>query len=234
LREAKGIRPGDEALAGVQSSADTEAASLTPKPSSAQAPSAPHPDRWAAELARFPQHHYGAIGADPAWRFRTYDKAAVAARGSGRVHYKTMDIERIANLPVGDLAAPDCALFLWVNSPLLIEGLAVMKRWGFTYKSTAFVWGKIDQAGKPRIGNGYATRKSAEICLLGTKGHPKRLNADVRELILEPRHEHSRKPDRINSDIERLFPGPYLELFARQRRPNWDSWGDQTDHFAGE
>jgi N6-adenosine-specific RNA methylase IME4 len=79
---------------------------------------------------------------------------------------------------------------------------------------------------------GYWTRANSEVCLLATRGHPKRLNADVRQGIIEPRREHSRKPDCVPGRIERLVAGPYLELFARTRREGWDSWGNQTDKFA--
>jgi N6-adenosine-specific RNA methylase IME4 len=79
---------------------------------------------------------------------------------------------------------------------------------------------------------GYWTRANTEPCLLATRGRPKRLNADVRQAIIEPRREHSRKPDGIHKRIERLVAGPYLELFARQQRPGWDVWGNEVDKFA--
>lgn len=79
---------------------------------------------------------------------------------------------------------------------------------------------------------GYWTRANTEPCLLATRGRPKRLNADVRQGIIAPRREHSRKPDDIHARIERLVPGPYLELFARTQRPGWTVWGNQTDKFT--
>jgi N6-adenosine-specific RNA methylase IME4 len=82
------------------------------------------------------------------------------------------------------------------------------------------------------VGMGYWTRANSEVCLLATRGKPKRLNADVRQGIIEPRREHSRKPDCVPGRIERLVAGPYLELFARTTRPGWDSWGNETDKFA--
>jgi N6-adenosine-specific RNA methylase IME4 len=81
------------------------------------------------------------------------------------------------------------------------------------------------------MGSGYWTRANSEVCLLATRGNPKRLDAGVRQAIVEPRRQHSRKPDCVHDRIERLVAGPYLELFARQRRPNWDCWGNQTDKF---
>lgn len=79
---------------------------------------------------------------------------------------------------------------------------------------------------------GYWTRSNSEVCLLATRGKPKRSNADVRQAIIAPRREHSRKPDGIHERIERLVAGPYLELFARQRRPGWDCWGNEVEKFA--
>jgi N6-adenosine-specific RNA methylase IME4 len=79
---------------------------------------------------------------------------------------------------------------------------------------------------------GYWTRSNSEVCLLATKGKPKRNAADIRQAIIEPRREHSRKPDGIHNRIERLVDGPYLELFARQTRPGWTVWGNQTDKFT--
>jgi N6-adenosine-specific RNA methylase IME4 len=84
----------------------------------------------------------------------------------------------------------------------------------------------------PFVGMGYWTRSNSEFCLLGTRGKPKRLNADVRQAIIEPRREHSRKPDCVYNRIERLVAGPYLELFARTTRPGWTSWGNQVGKFA--
>jgi N6-adenosine-specific RNA methylase IME4 len=81
------------------------------------------------------------------------------------------------------------------------------------------------------MGLGYWTRANSEVCLLATRGKPKRLNADVRQAIVEPRRQHSRKPDCVPGRIERLVAGPYLELFARTKRPGWTVWGNQTDKF---
>lgn len=178
-----------------------------------------------------PRQHFGVVLADPPWRFRTWNKAtAVKRRASAlqdeAVHYNTMTIEDIAALPVADLAADNCCLFLWISWPLLSDALHTIDRWGFNYKTCAFSWVKTNGF----MGMGYWTRANSEVCLLATRGKPKRLNADVRQAILEPRREHSRKPD-IHERIERLVAGPYLELFARECRPGWHAWGDQVDLF---
>jgi N6-adenosine-specific RNA methylase IME4 len=83
-----------------------------------------------------------------------------------------------------------------------------------------------------KIGMGYSTRKQAELCLLFTRGKPKRLSKGVRHVIEAPRREHSRKPDETFTRIEALYAGPYLEMFAREGRPGWTAWGNQTDKFG--
>jgi N6-adenosine-specific RNA methylase IME4 len=186
-----------------------------------------------------PRNHYGVILADPPWGFQCWDgkDKRVASRGSV-TPYQTMDMDAIGALPVADLAAPDCALFMWVVWPTIPEAFAVMEAWGFKYKTCAFTWLKADPyrlwglSEDVYMGLGYWTRANSEVCLLGTRGKPKRLSADVRQGIIEPRREHSRKPDCVHGRIERLVAGPYLELFARQRRQGWDCWGNQTDKFA--
>lgn len=200
-------------------------------------------------FAGLPRGHYGAIYADPPWRFEVWSgETAVKARASARhpgtyvsssVHYETMSPNEIAKLPVGALAADDCALFLWVSWPLLLDGLTMIEGWGFAYKTCAFAWMKANGSQpdmfrddvKVQVGMGYWTRSNSEVCLLATRGSPKRLNADVRQGIIEPRRQHSRKPDCVPDRIERLVAGPYLELFARQRRPGWDAWGNEINKF---
>src|SRR5262249_28834895 len=144
-------------------------------------------------------------------------------------HYKTLDGLDILSMPVAELALPDSVLFLWISWPLLETGLATIRQWGFQYKTCAFAWMKangtqmhmFDDEIQPDMLLGYWTRANSEVCLLATRGQPRRLNADVRQGIIAPRREHSRKPDGIHDRIERLVPGPYLELFARQERPGW-------------
>lgn len=171
---------------------------------------------------------YRVILADPPWNFDG------GGDRNARTHYDTMTPADIARLPVGDLAAKDCALFLWVTDPLLDVGLAAMKRWGFRYTTVAFTWAKRTRLDAGwHLGTGYYTRANPEMCLLGIAGSlglPK--SRGVRQLVVEPLREHSRKPDRIHGDIEALFDGQYCELFARQRRPGWDAWGNQLDRFA--
>ena len=187
---------------------------------------------------------YAAILVDPPTRFETYGGATkVTARGGknkpATTHYSTMTREALTALPVADLAADNCVLFLWSCWPTSLQTYGLIESWGFKFKTCAFSWMKVKKD-HPRIpsdefdpimGQGYWTRSNTEHCLLAGRGHPKRLHADVRQAIIEPRREHSRKPECVYARIERLVAGPYLELFARQTRAGWDSWGDQVGHF---
>lgn len=194
-----------------------------------------------------PRRHYGAILADPPWHFELrVDHATGQITGnstrSAEKHYATMSIEELCALPVGDLAADSCALFMWSTWPMLDRAWLVLEAWGFAYKTCAFAWTKADATQVemfhdeivPYMGLGYWTRGNTEPCLLATRGNPKRLNGDVRQAIIAPRRQHSRKPEGIHERVERLVAGPYLELFARQRRPGWDCWGNETDKFAAK
>lgn len=183
-----------------------------------------------------PRRHFGAILADPPWSFRCWGKQGDQSRMADS-HYSTMALDAILRMPVGDLAADDCVLFIWVCWPTLKEAFDVIDAWGFSYKTCAFSWMKADtyrlfaDDKTPFAGLGYWTRANTEVCLLATRGKPKRLHADVRQGIIEPRREHSRKPDCVHERIERLVAGPYLELFARQSRPGWTTWGNEATKF---
>jgi len=180
-----------------------------------------------------PRGHFGAVLADPPWKYVTYSE-----RGQGRSasrHYEVMMFEEIATLPVRDLAAPDAWLFLWVPGPHLPFGLQLIERWGFRYSGKAFAWAKQNPSGVGwHMGTGFTTRKNTEDCLLGRRGRPPIKAHDVRELIVAPRRKHSQKPDEQYARIERLVDGPYVELFARQHRPGWHCWGNETDKFEPE
>lgn len=180
---------------------------------------------------KLPKGRFGAIYADPPWSFKVWSGKGKAR--SAENHYDTMSLDQICQLPVAKAAAEDCVLFMWAVMPQLPEALQVIESWGFKYKTCAFNWLKQNKSGVGLFtGMGYWTRANAEVCLLATRGKPKRINADVKQGILEPVRQHSRKPDCVYERIERLVGGPYLEMFARQSRPGWTAWGNETDKFS--
>jgi N6-adenosine-specific RNA methylase IME4 len=176
---------------------------------------------------------YGAIVADPPWTFKTWSDIPASKR-SILNHYQTMPLAEIKALPVADYAARDCALFLWTTDTHLPQALEVVAAWGFAFKTIAFNWVKQTSTGKLVLSCGWWTRGGSELCILSTRGKPKRLARDVRRVVMAPVREHSRKPDVIyETHIPRLVAGPYLELFARTRRHGWDvAMSDQPDLFG--
>jgi N6-adenosine-specific RNA methylase IME4 len=172
---------------------------------------------------------FGAIYGDPPWSFEVY--SGKGKQRSAERHYDTMTLDAIKALPIAALAADDCALFMWAVLPDLPGALAVLEAWGFIYKTVAFTWVKQNKSGEGLFsGMGYWTRSNSEICILATRGAPKRLATDVHQIIMAPVGEHSRKPGEARSRIEQLVGGPYLELFARGKaRPGWDTWGNEAE-----
>ncbi|HYE58162.1 MAG TPA: MT-A70 family methyltransferase [Rhodothermales bacterium] len=180
-------------------------------------------------MSDFPAGPFDLILADPPWRFILWnpDKGNPTFRHPEK-HYPTMDRDAIKALPVASIAAKDAALLMWATMPLLPDALDTMRAWGFTFKTVAFTWVKLNEDGTPFKGLGYYTRANAEICLLGTRGKGlQRVNKDVPSAILSRRREHSRKPDGQYDHIERLFGKDIrrIELFARQAWPGWERWG---------
>jgi len=168
------------------------------------------------------------ILADPPWSYR--DAAKAGNRGAG-CHYATMTDEEICSLPVQEIAADNCALFLWATAPRLQTAFEVMKRWGFTYKTVAFVWEKTNKDGSPAMGLGHYTRANAEFVLLGVKGKVKRIDAGVHQIVRASRKEHSAKPGEVHDRIVRLLGDiPRCELFARVVADKWSIWGNEVDN----
>lgn len=169
---------------------------------------------------------YGVIYADPPWRYRN--------KPSGRSpedHYPTMHIDDIAALPVKELADENCVLLLWVTFPMLRDVWQVIDAWGFKYKTVAFVWIKLaPQKESIHWGLGYWTRSNSEICLLATKGTPRRKANNIHQVIISHVEEHSKKPEEARRRIEALMGDvPKIELFARRASPGWDVWGNEVE-----
>jgi N6-adenosine-specific RNA methylase IME4 len=143
-----------------------------------------------------------------------------------------MTLDEISKLPIPDFAEPTAHLYLWCPNALLPEGLAVMKAWGFNYKSN-IVWHKVRKdGGSDGRGVGFYFRNVTELILFGVRGKNARTLAPGRRqvnLLGTRKREHSRKPDEQYEIIEACSPGPFVELFARGTRKNWVVWGNQAD-----
>ncbi|MFA5256952.1 MAG: MT-A70 family methyltransferase [Opitutales bacterium] len=182
----------------------------------------------AEDLVNKIQGNFSTILADPPWRFQNRT-GKMAPEHQRLLRYPTMSLEEIVELPVGRLAAAQSHLYLWVPNALLAEGLEVMRRWGFTYKSN-IVWYKIRKDGGPDgRGVGFYFRNVTELVLFGTRGQMRTLAPGRRQvnLIATNKREHSRKPEEMYDVIESCSPGPYLELFARHKRKGWSQWGNE-------
>ncbi len=181
---------------------------------------------------------FGSIGSDPQWKFLT--RSAAGEGRSANIHYKTEEVDKIKDLPVGELLADDGAFYMWMVVWCPQDALDLLSHYGLRHVTTAFTWVKTNgdditniwDDSSWHLGMGYWSRSNPEQCWLATKGNPKRLYADVRQLIIAPVMEHSRKPDAWLDRIERLTEGDYLELQARRTRRGWISWGDELE-FTG-
>lgn len=181
---------------------------------------------------------FNCILADPPWKWKTRSAKGLDGRPQ---HYERMTLTDIKNMPVEQCADKDCFLFLWTTGPHLEQAFEVIKAWGFKYSAIVFTWVKLKNKMSDAIwvspendfhmGMGYTTRKNTEICLLGRRGSPKRLDKSVRELLISGVREHSRKPEEAYRRIERFCGGDRLELFARNQREGWTSFGNEVGKF---
>ena len=187
-------------------------------------------------LNKFPKHKlYDVIYADPPWRFnRSHETLA----NNVSKQYPTMSVKQLTQLPVKDITAKDCALFMWVCNPLLNEALKVMESWGFTFKTVFKVWKKRTKDGtRPTFGAGWWSRGSVELLLVGSKGAPlkNKTTNSMKQEFASPRKKHSEKPDEIRDDVKNfLSVDRRLELFGRKSVDDWDVWGLECPHFFAE
>ncbi len=171
---------------------------------------------------------YQIIYADPPWHFNFRKRQGLSQRAKNRL-YNTMAAEEIIRLPVDTLADKNCILFLWIMNSEIPLALQCIRTWGFQYKTVAFTWVKM-RKNTYHFGGGNWTRSNPEICLLATRGKIKRISASVRNLVVSPLQEHSKKPDRIRNDIVNLVGDlPRIKLFARQKTDGWDVWGNEVE-----
>ena len=171
---------------------------------------------------------YEIILCDPPWSYR--DKALAGNRGAG-CKYTTQSQDWLESLPISEIADKDCILFLWVTMPKLNECFSLIKKWGFEYKTVAFTWVKKNKKADSWFwGMGRYTRANAELCLLATKGKPKRINAGIHSIIETPIENHSKKPNVVRDKIVQLMGDfPRIELFAREKVDGWDCLGNEID-----
>lgn len=180
-----------------------------------------------------PDGQFKVIYADPPWQYEMYSDAGYAK--SPDAHYSCMPFRDLAAMRDDLLfrTAPDAVCFMWAVWPKLDEAFKLMEAWGFKYK-TGGAWHKKTIHGKSAFGTGYIMRSASEPFLIGSNGKPSILNRSTRNIIEAATRGHSRKPDETYALIEGLFPGPYLELFARNTRPGWQSWGNEVGKFESE
>ena len=176
----------------------------------------------------FPDKKYQIILADPPWEYRK-SGGVKSARGLAKKYYPTMNIEEIKKLPVQAIADKNCYLFLWTTAPCMQEGLDVLKAWGFKYSTIAFTWIKLNSKSKSLFwGMGNLTRANPEYVLIGRKGKITRKSAREHSVIMSIIKRHSEKPLECYERIENLFwEVTKIELFARNKREGWDSWGNE-------
>lgn len=176
------------------------------------------------DFAQIPEDRYQVIYADCPW---SYNDKMRGHSFSLDHEYATQSLKWIKMLPVQAIAAPNCALFHWVVSPQLDTGIDVLKTWGFTFKTVAFVWSKEHASGKDVSNLGKWTMGNVELCLLGVRGRPQRVVKNVKQLVRAVRTVHSRKPDEVRTRIERLMGDvPRIELFQRGAVHGWDGFGN--------
>jgi len=185
-------------------------------------------------IIQLPETKFEIIYADPPWWYADRIDGANRKFGYGASgHYPLMKDEEILALPVADIAADNAALFLWATCPRLDLAIEVVKAWGFDYKTVGFAWMKYHENGNLFGGPGNYTMSNVELCLLGIRGSMKQIDKGVLQAILEPRREHSRKPDCTRERINRLFGDrSRIELFARGNTDGWEVWGNEAQAEA--
>lgn len=169
---------------------------------------------------------YGCVLVDPPWSYR---QSGVHGRSNAADHYPTMTPAELADLRVDRLASRDALMFMWATWPHVETALRLGASWGFEYRTVGFVWVKRD-AGRLAWGMGFWTRSNTEPCLLFVRGRPKRASASVHSVVEAPRSRHSAKPSEVRDRVAELVGDvAKVELFARERAPGWDCWGNEVE-----
>ena len=174
---------------------------------------------------------YDMIMVDSPWTFQLY--SVKGEKKSAQAQYGTMGMGDIKRLPVDQLASGDAVLFMWATWPMLPQAIEVMAAWRFRFVSGG-VWHKRTKNGKTAFGTGYRVRSASEPWLLGTIGNPK-TSRRHRNVIEGLAREHSRKPNEAYAWAESYMPhARRADLFARESRPGWSSWGRESTKFDAE
>ena len=169
----------------------------------------------------FPNKKYKIIYADPPWSFN--DKLD----GTRKLSYPVLDTNDLCNLPVSKITDENCVLFIWSSFAMIQDAMRVIISWGFDYKTLGFIWIKQYSTGRFFKGMGSYTRSNAEPCFVAVKGKPKRIDKGISQVILQPRKQHSQKPNEVRDRILKLYGEvPRIELFARTKIHGWDVWGN--------
>lgn len=173
---------------------------------------------------------YKVVYCDPPWKFNNKNTGGSMKSGAD-YHYPTMTIDDLCKLPVNEITDDDCVLFMWWVASQPNEAIKLVESWGFKIKTmTGFNWVKTTNSGKPFFGMGFWTRQGSEMCLIATKGKPKRIDASVRSVIFSENDKHSKKPDVFRKEIVKLMGDvPRLEMFAREQSDGWDVWGNEVN-----
>lgn len=174
---------------------------------------------------------YKIIYADPPWKYNSRANHKTRFRGGACGHYNLMTMDEIKQLPIPELVDDNCVLFMWCTFPYLDEQIKLFKHWGFKYKTLGFSWIKTNSKnGQPFFGVGYYAKSNCEVCLMGIKGKMKPIVNNISSVVIEPRREHSRKPDEVRNRIVKLFGDiTRIELFARQKTDGWDVFGNEVE-----
>ena len=172
---------------------------------------------------------YSIIYCDPPWDYKgqtQHNGKGGKPSGGAISHYPSMKLKDLKQIPVKSICNNDCLMFMWVTSPHLDQGIELMKHWGFSYATIAFVWDKV------RVNPGFYTMSQCEVCIVGKMGKiPRpRGSRSVRQYVCSKREKHSKKPEEVRKRIMDMFPEQSkVELFARQKAGGWDSWGNEVD-----
>jgi N6-adenosine-specific RNA methylase IME4 len=171
-------------------------------------------------------------------RYLTY--SGEGKQRSADRYYNTQGIAELKAMAplIQALAAKDCALHYWTSGPQNANAIEIIREWDFVYTTWGFVWVKtkpargvltLDELQESDLhkGMGFTSRANVEVTLLAKRGSPVRLNNDVHQVVIAPALEHSAKPEEVRRRIERLYPGPYLELYGRKPVDGWHVWGNE-------